>query len=48
MFSNTLPSRYEEEGLALATQFTQQVSDVVWAAVIGNAGTLIVFRVGGT
>jgi len=32
----------------LVTQFTEQVGDLVRAAVIGNAGTLIVFRVGGT
>jgi hypothetical protein len=32
----------------LATQFTEQVSEIVRAAVIGNAGTLIIFRVGGT
>jgi energy-coupling factor transporter ATP-binding protein EcfA2 len=31
---------------ALANQFTAQVSSAVRAAVIGNAGTLIVFRVG--
>ena len=31
---------------ALANQFTAQLSQAVRAAVIGNAGTLIVFRVG--
>ena len=31
---------------ALANQFTAQLSNAVRAAVIGNAGTLIVFRVG--
>jgi hypothetical protein len=31
---------------ALATQFTDQLSNAVRAAVIGNAGTLVVFRVG--
>jgi hypothetical protein len=31
---------------ALANQFTAQLSSAVRAAVIGNAGTLIVFRVG--
>jgi hypothetical protein len=31
---------------ALANQFTDQLSDAVRAAVIGNAGTLVVFRVG--
>ena len=32
----------------LANQFTDQLSKVVRSAVIGNAGTLIVFRVGST
>jgi hypothetical protein len=31
---------------ALANQFTDQLSNAVRAAVIGNAGTLVVFRVG--
>jgi hypothetical protein len=31
---------------ALANQFTDQLSNTVRAAVIGNAGTLVVFRVG--
>src|SRR5580704_13084616 len=31
---------------ALANQFTDQLSNAVRAAVVGNAGTLIVFRVG--
>ncbi len=33
---------------ALANQFTAQLSNAVRAAVIGNAGTLVVFRVGST
>jgi hypothetical protein len=32
----------------LANQFTEQLGDAVRAAVIGNAGTLVVFRVGAT
>ena len=32
---------------ALANQFADQLSNAVRSAVIGNAGTLIVFRVGG-
>jgi hypothetical protein len=33
---------------SIACQFTDQLSATVRAAVIGNAGTLVVFRVGGT
>jgi hypothetical protein len=32
---------------ALANQYTDQLSNAVRSAVIGNAGTLVVFRVGG-
>jgi hypothetical protein len=46
-FASLLRSPQVRDALALANQYTGQLPTAVRSAVIGNAGTLVVFRVGG-